>query len=424
MDRPTIFISSTIFDFRDLRSALKDYLELRGCRVLASEFNDFTKPLDAHSYQACLDTIEQADLFVLLIGSRVGGWLDATNKISITRAEYRRAYHLAQEGRLKLLTFVRGDVWTYRESSRELMRSLEREATLTAVQKGTIKGFGSRFMDDAEAINAFIEEVARNRETAAASMGEGVMPTGNWIHQFATFTEVRQTIDPLIVGGLSVSVAAGRKALQAQLLLLIKNTALQTSRGPFIPEAAVRDLAETLRLDVAKMSDKVRIPGDKWSRLLMLSVTAAKASVDVGPLQAALSSNLLLRYDAATGRFATTLEYDLLIRLLDRAAGLAKVDASDMTALLKHGQRIDASEVRAVPTSVLSTHVHRLFCWVEVMNCAKALARSLEGLPLVVPEPLPRSPFLDQNEQLEKEEITLEQVRVFVGLDLDRPGEG
>ena len=61
MDRPTIFISSTIYDFRDLRSAIKDHLETNGCRVLASEFNDFTKPLNKHSYQACLDTIAQAD---------------------------------------------------------------------------------------------------------------------------------------------------------------------------------------------------------------------------------------------------------------------------------------------------------------------------------------------------------------------------
>jgi hypothetical protein len=91
MDRPTIFLSSTVHDFADLRGALKDYLEQRGCRVLASEFTDFTRPLDKHSYEACLDTIQQADLFVLFIGRRVGGWFDEGKKISITRAEYEHA---------------------------------------------------------------------------------------------------------------------------------------------------------------------------------------------------------------------------------------------------------------------------------------------------------------------------------------------
>ena len=110
MDRPTIFLSSTIYDFRDLRSAIKDHLERNGCRVLASEFNDFTKPLDKHSYEACLATIEQADFFLLLIGTRVGGWYDEAKRVSITQQEYRTAYALATVGRLRLLSFVRAEV--------------------------------------------------------------------------------------------------------------------------------------------------------------------------------------------------------------------------------------------------------------------------------------------------------------------------
>ncbi len=66
--RPTFFLSSTIYDFRDLRSALKFFLEEQGCKVLASEFNDFDKPLDGHSYEACLRSIHSADYFILVIG--------------------------------------------------------------------------------------------------------------------------------------------------------------------------------------------------------------------------------------------------------------------------------------------------------------------------------------------------------------------
>ena len=122
MDRPTIFISSTIYDFRDMRSAIKEHLESNGCRVLASEFNDFTKPLDKHSYEACLAAIEQADFFLLLIGTRVGGWYDKTKRVSITQQEYRTAYSLAKSDRLRLLSFVRAEVWDHRESAKELER--------------------------------------------------------------------------------------------------------------------------------------------------------------------------------------------------------------------------------------------------------------------------------------------------------------
>lgn len=124
MKPPTFFLSSTIYDFKDLRSAIKYFLELQGCRVLASDFNDFAKPLDPHSYEACLKAIAEADYFVLLIGARVGGWYEH-EKVSITQAEYREAYRLHKEGRLKLLSFVRADVWNLREERKALRKHLE-----------------------------------------------------------------------------------------------------------------------------------------------------------------------------------------------------------------------------------------------------------------------------------------------------------
>jgi hypothetical protein len=122
MKRSTFFISSTIHDFLDLRSALKFYLEEQGCRVLASEYNDFTKPLDQHSYEACLSAIGDADYFILLIGTRVGGWYDEGARISISQREYREAYQLQQSGKLKLLNFVRASVWQVREDHRTFHR--------------------------------------------------------------------------------------------------------------------------------------------------------------------------------------------------------------------------------------------------------------------------------------------------------------
>ncbi|RYG08667.1 MAG: DUF4062 domain-containing protein, partial [Burkholderiales bacterium] len=196
MNRPTIFLSSTIYDFQDLRSALKDYLEQRGCTVFASEHNDFEKPLDVHSYEACLRTLEQCDLFVLFIGSRVGGLKDETAGLSITRAEYEHAYALAQQGRIRLLSFVRSEVWTYRESVKALSRYLE--ADTERMQERPLVKAPTKFMTDAQAIIAFIEQVARNAETSKAARGQGAFPVANWIHQFRTFAEVRSAIDPLI----------------------------------------------------------------------------------------------------------------------------------------------------------------------------------------------------------------------------------
>ena len=46
---------------------MKYFIEEQGCTVLASEYNDFPKPLDMHSYEACLDALHKADYFVLFI---------------------------------------------------------------------------------------------------------------------------------------------------------------------------------------------------------------------------------------------------------------------------------------------------------------------------------------------------------------------
>ena len=108
--KPTFFISSTIYDFRDLRSALKFYLEELGYQVYASEYNDFKVASDKHSYDACLKLIEECDYFILLVGSRVGGFYDDQNKISITRQEYREAYKLHEQGKLQIISFVRDEV--------------------------------------------------------------------------------------------------------------------------------------------------------------------------------------------------------------------------------------------------------------------------------------------------------------------------
>ena len=91
MQKPKVFLSSTIHDFRDLRTAIRVWLEEYGFEVQASEFNDFPQIPDKNSYESCLKAIDEADYFVLLVGSRVGGVYDAAKGISITRMEYQHA---------------------------------------------------------------------------------------------------------------------------------------------------------------------------------------------------------------------------------------------------------------------------------------------------------------------------------------------
>ena len=124
-DKPKIFISSTIFDFKDLRSSLKFYLESLGFQVFMSEFNDFKKKLDENSYNACLQTIRECDYFILLVGSRIGGYYNLADKISITQKEYETAYEKLKHKKLKILTFVRKEIWIIKEDRKMLEKVLK-----------------------------------------------------------------------------------------------------------------------------------------------------------------------------------------------------------------------------------------------------------------------------------------------------------
>jgi hypothetical protein len=78
--KPKVFISSTIYDFKDLRSALKYWISEMGFEAVLSESNEFNVQEDISSYEACLKEIEHCQYFILLIGTRAGGYYDKASK--------------------------------------------------------------------------------------------------------------------------------------------------------------------------------------------------------------------------------------------------------------------------------------------------------------------------------------------------------
>ena len=195
---PKVFISSTVYDFKDIRSALKFYLEEHGYIVYTSESSDFKVDVKVHSYEACLNLIDECDYFILLIGSRVGGWYDKENKISITRQEYRHAYQLHQQGGLQILSFVRNEVWQLKETRNELTRYLENINNFDKDLIADIVNAPTKFANDAQFVSDFIQEVGKNAETRIAMQDKALLPTGNWIRVFNSFKDIIDSLKELI----------------------------------------------------------------------------------------------------------------------------------------------------------------------------------------------------------------------------------
>lgn len=70
--RLRIFVSSTCYDLSIIRSQLKSFIENMGYEAILSEYNDiFYDPQD-HTHESCVKEIANADLVILIIGSRFG----------------------------------------------------------------------------------------------------------------------------------------------------------------------------------------------------------------------------------------------------------------------------------------------------------------------------------------------------------------
>jgi hypothetical protein len=191
MEKLRIFISSTIYDFKDLRSSLRYWLNELGYDVQLSEYSDFDKNSSKNSYDACLEAISECSIFILLIGSRVGGMYDST--ISITRKEYQTAYELAKVGKIKkIIIFIRQNVWDVLEDRKSLRKLLcdEYKMENSKLPGYDIANYNSKILNDnAIHINSFVDEVLRKEE-----WNNGKKPLFNWVHQFNEFSDIVNTL--------------------------------------------------------------------------------------------------------------------------------------------------------------------------------------------------------------------------------------
>jgi hypothetical protein len=101
MAKPRVFLSSTCFDLTDARASLTSFLEEYGFEVLNSQTASFGVKPKAHSHDACLAEVEQADYVVLIIGGRRGGTYISGER-SITNEEIKVAQRLS----LPIIAFI------------------------------------------------------------------------------------------------------------------------------------------------------------------------------------------------------------------------------------------------------------------------------------------------------------------------------
>jgi hypothetical protein len=90
---PRVFISSTYYDMRHIRNAVKDFIESLGFEPVLSEQFDVFYQHGKSAQESCLDEIKKCDIYILIIGTQYGS-IFPNDTLSITHREYREAIHV------------------------------------------------------------------------------------------------------------------------------------------------------------------------------------------------------------------------------------------------------------------------------------------------------------------------------------------
>ncbi|MBZ0202159.1 MAG: DUF4062 domain-containing protein [Ignavibacteria bacterium] len=180
--KPKIFVSSTILDFEDLRSALKFHLEELDFEVQMSEFPNFEVDKDSDTFDACMKNLKKCQYFILLIGYRRGAWYEK-GKLSITHREYLAAKSLIEAGHpLRIISFVRKPIWLLRSDRTALLEHFQSKSL--AISKD-LTIVGSPIIDDPEYIFKFVDEIKRG-----VMLPKAQSPVNNWIFDFDSFEDI------------------------------------------------------------------------------------------------------------------------------------------------------------------------------------------------------------------------------------------
>lgn len=387
--------------------------------MLASEFNDFGGSLDQHSYEACLSNISQADYFVLLVGGRVGGWFDAKSRVSITQQEYRTAYDLHCQGKLRLISFVRSEVWQLREDRKELSRFLADRA-IDDRERSEIERAPSKFANDAAFIGAFISEIGRNLETGLAVATGTMKPTGNWIYQFQNYRDIHDVLQPLAFTGLTSEEAAYRKALQHELLAVMALLLAKNGDRVQDPRAPLRRGLDALPIGI-ELRDEGQIVVDLevWNSYTTVFYQIAGISLEAVVTRDALTSTTFLDYDGKVGAFVQSPAYAALWRLSEEIQRLRSLATSENLDLINEtsprtlGRKTGKLELPTNRVLLLHAIAHR---WINIVSLCEALIFHLEGHPFKSPSLLPISPVSGLDERLRAELVSVEDLRNTLGL--------
>lgn len=409
VQRPKVFVSSTIRDLADLRDALKFWLEEMGFDVQMSEFNDFERRPEVGTFEACFESIRQTDYYVLIIGERRGSWYDEPNRTSVTREEYRTAYDwLQRAGRPKIVSFAR---------TRVLVALRERAASKPRRHAGST-------LEDPDFIRDFVVEVRREQETECASAGAAPYPPANWLTEFGTFRELTDGLkSTLRIKGPLPRVAIIEN-LRHELEFNLRLTLTKHEGKPFYRHWWLDKLREEVRLSPDELKSERWLTHTQIKHAMVYATTATvpPESFAGTALEEALVSGALLDFDPGHDRYVLSPLLKGLYELRENLHSYRSryLDSEDSQRWVSYW-----FTVKDQPTSGLLIPVLDLLRLFGLHDCQHNIVRLLVGIlrylydhaETIEAMPRPTTPLAGEEEKIKAERVSEEELGVWLQKD-------
>lgn len=393
LSKPRVFISSTIRDLADLRSALRHWLESAGYDVQLSEYTDFDRSPDDDTFESCFANVAKSDYYILLVGSARGGWYDERERVTITRQEFRIARQAASQRPIRIIAFVRTQVAT----------------ALKQWQDDGRPKCASSVLADPVFTDEFIQEVE-----ALDNEGQGV--GSRWVYRFSDFRDI---IDALR-GPLRLDTDIERRLLRDNLLneLLYNLSLLVTKSGKeriFAKHSWVGSVRKGITIRKDDIGKTIWLTSKQLGMLGLIAVGNPWKALRQEAIGNALTSGLFLNVNPQTGEMEETeanaalasLHSDILALMSWSKEGLANDTIDEFVILARQANRRELENGTDVSVDKLTILLAVHDRTEDVFNGTSKFAQwLLEAYDSPTISRNPRSPIEGASEAIEAERVT------------------
>ncbi|HUS83374.1 MAG TPA: DUF4062 domain-containing protein, partial [Dehalococcoidia bacterium] len=401
--RPSVFVSSTIKDFYDLRDALKFWLEEMGFDVQMSEHTDFVRRPGAGSFEACFESIRQADYFLLLVGERRGSWFDRSAGLTVTREEYRVAREsLREKGNPRILPFARRNV----------------TVVLNERERASVQRDALSVLDDPNLTHDFLDEIKREEESQKAVQKGAGYPSHNWLAEFSGFRELTDALRSTLRLREPLARMAVIETLRDEMEHNLQLLVMPRGSHPFFHHWWLDSCRTMVQLDMEKVKGHVWLDFQELQRFLAyVEVCAPQPNAFYrSAVDNAITSGILLEFDRQTHGHRRS---DLLHYVYELRDQLDSYERQRKTVQELHAtiwtiwvNSRDARSGAHVPGLVVAAVFALHDVQQNVARLLIALLRYLKGRSSQVEVELrPSSPILGESEKVKAEAASVEQIR-------------